>query len=356
MAGEKSLTEELVEAINMPKLKPIPAYISESDAISVEDFIQCELAREYALDTSKITWGGETNNNHVFEMYSDFSVTKDSVKLRMEMLTFVSENSARYGQYCYPLLKMHGLDLLLWTASITYFGNSADTLCLYALSDMLGVHTCVITKNHPWTTIDPNFKGSLDDIMKICQVNLVYLGNKKFGRLWKKTSQQQPSYVGINYNYSAWLVQPDPPNRVELETPRTLLDLGMSSPPTPGPMLECPPSTETDDAMDKVVGKLDCSKWKTLSRPDAMDLVISTELPCRLDVETTMNKASDHNDQPKINTPSLDVEMLMSLTTPCSVKIQRLESILFEDEPPVKTETPPPPILGPGEHFTSFKA
>ena len=352
MAGEKSLTEELVEAINMPKLTPIPAYISESDAISVEDFMQCEFAREYALDTSKVFWGGETNNNHVFEMYSDFSVTKDSVKLRMEMLTFVSENSARYEHACYPLLKMHGLDLLSWTASITYFGNSADTLCLYALSDLLGVHTCVITRNRPWTTIDPNFTGCLDDIMKICQVNLVYLGNKKFGRLLKKTSQQQPSHVGTNYNYSAWLIQPDPPNRVELETAHTLLDLGMTLPPTPAPTLECPPSTETDDAMDKVVGKVDCSTCKTLSRPDAMDLIIAAELPSRLDVQTTTDKAGDLNGQPQDNTLSLDVEMVMPLTKPCSVKIRRLESILFESDPPKKTETPPTPILGPGEHFT----
>ena len=192
-------------------MRPIPAYISEGDATSVHDYLQCNLARQYTLDTSKITWGGEINNNHVFEMYSDYSVTKDSVKLWMEMLTFVSENSTRYGQYFYPLLKMHGLDLVSWTASITYFGNSADTLCLYALSDMLGVHTCVVTKNRPWTTIDSSYHSTLEDIMKICHVNLLYLGNNKFGRLWKRTSNTQPSHVGVNYNYSAWLVQPTPP-------------------------------------------------------------------------------------------------------------------------------------------------
>ena len=120
-------------------------------------------------------------------------------------------------------------------------------------------------------------------------------------------------------------------------------------------MLECPPSTEADDAMDKVVGKLDSSSWKTLSRPDAMDLIISAESPCRLDVETNTDKASDLDDQPKIDSHSLDAEMLMSSTKLCSVKIRRLESILFEDEPPKKTETPPPPLLGPGEHFTRSK-
>lgn len=80
MAGEPSLAAELVQAIKMPSLRQIP-YISEVDAISVEEFLQCESARGLMVDTSRIMWGGEVNNNHVFEMYSEFSATKDSVKL-----------------------------------------------------------------------------------------------------------------------------------------------------------------------------------------------------------------------------------------------------------------------------------
>ena len=208
MAGKRSLAAELVQAINMPSLTSVPAYISESDATSVEEFLQCKLAKDLVVDTSKIMWGGEVNNNHVFEMYNDFSVTKDSVKLQMEMLIFVSENNTRYSNYCFPLLKMMGLDLVSWTSSMSYFGNSADTLCLYALSDMLGVHTCVITGNRPWTTVDPNFGGNLEDVLNLCHVNLLYLGEKKFARLWKKTSPDQPSHVGMNFNYPPWLMQP----------------------------------------------------------------------------------------------------------------------------------------------------
>ena len=354
MAGKKSIAEELIEAINMPKLKLIPAYISESDATSVQEFLQYDLACEYMLDTSKITWGGETNNNHVFKMYSDYSITKDSVKLRMEMLTFMSENSTRYGQYCYLLLKMHGLDLVSWTTSITYFGNSADTLCLYALSDMLGVHTCVITRNRPWTTVDSSYNGTLDDIMKICHVNLAYLGNKKFGRLWKKTSHHQPSHVGLNYNYSAWLEEPMPPNRVELKTAHTLMDLGKAA-TNMEPTLECPPSTDADDAMDKIVGKLDCSVGKNLSRPDTMDLLIKSGSPVSLDVETHHTTNDHPEQQPKKYIPALDVETLKLHTTPCTVKLRRLESILFNDEPSNRTNQPAVPALDPGEHFTHSK-
>lgn len=165
MAGNTSLAAELLQAIKMPNLRQIPAYISESDATSIEEFLQCKLAKELIVDMSKITWGGEVNNNHIFEMYSDYSATKDSVKVRMDMLVFVTENATRYSNHCFPLLKMLGLDLMSWMAKVTHFGNSADTLCLCALSEMLGVHTCVLTKNRPWTTIDPSFGGTLDDVL-----------------------------------------------------------------------------------------------------------------------------------------------------------------------------------------------
>ena len=58
MAGKPSLAAELVQAINMPSLTSVPAYISESDATSVEEFLQCKLAKDLVVDTSKIMWGG----------------------------------------------------------------------------------------------------------------------------------------------------------------------------------------------------------------------------------------------------------------------------------------------------------
>ena len=127
MAGRKSLSEELIKAINMPK---------ESDTVSVEEFMQSDVARDYLVDTSNIMWGGEVNNNCIFNIYSEYSRTKDSVRLRMEMLAFVSENTTRYIRYCFPLPTMYSSDPASRVASITYFGNSADTMCLYALSDM----------------------------------------------------------------------------------------------------------------------------------------------------------------------------------------------------------------------------
>ena len=83
------------------------------------------------------------------------------------------------------------------------------------------------------------------------------------------------------------------------------------------PLFEGPGITTNDDAMDKIVGKLDVCMWKPSNSLDAMDWIISeTENLC-VNVET---KCKDKLDV------ALNVE-----TKRCSVRLVRLDSILFGD-------------------------
>ena len=93
MAAGTSVAEELLNALKMPKLQLMPSYISEADTVSVEDFMQSNYARDYILDTSSIHWGGEINANHVFDIFADYHVTRDSNKVQLEMLEYVTVNS-----------------------------------------------------------------------------------------------------------------------------------------------------------------------------------------------------------------------------------------------------------------------
>ena len=104
MAASSSLTAELIEAINMPNLKPIPSYLSEEDALTVNLFLQSEYARYYAVDIRNIHWGGEIHHSHVFDIYAVFSASKDPVTVRLDMLKFVADNQKRYdwNAHLYP--------------------------------------------------------------------------------------------------------------------------------------------------------------------------------------------------------------------------------------------------------------
>ena len=149
-------------------------------------------------------------------------------------------------------------------------------------------------------------------------------------------------------------MQPSARNALEIETAETLISLGSSL--QHPPILDCPPPPIYDDAMDKIVEKLDTSQNCALNRIDAMDQIVSVVPENNLDVETPPVDNSVLDDIPAAQ-PRLDVEVLDQIVTPptvkiksCVIKLKRLETILQEEE---RTEVP---TLKEGEHFTRSKS
>ena len=120
MVAGKGVAEELLNALKQPKIHPMPSYISEADTVSVDDFMQSRYARDYVLDTSNIHWGGELNVNHVFDIYAGYHLSRDSNKVQLEMLEYVTVNSERYAWDCYTLLCISGLSLIDWRAKMMF--------------------------------------------------------------------------------------------------------------------------------------------------------------------------------------------------------------------------------------------
>ena len=107
----------------------------------------------------------------------------------------------------------------------------------------------------------------MHDLLQISKVNLVYLGENRFARLWKKDDPNGSSYLGPNFNFQftpqavtpakpAKPAKPHkparsaPPTQVELRTEETLLELSGNV-------------VHLLDAMDKIVGHQDtCSPPK----------------------------------------------------------------------------------------------
>ena len=225
MAAGKSVAEELLYTLKQPKLCPMPSYISDADTVSVDDFMQSRYARDYVLDTSNIHWGGELNSNHVFDIYAGYHLSRDSNKVRLEMLEYVTVNSERYAWDCYTLLCMSGLSLSDWRAKMMFCANPADTLAIYALSDQFRLHTSVITKSKLWTTITPDFNGTEWDVLETSAIKLLYMGANRFGRIWKKAVPDQPSFYGPNFNYQPMLPDNSVPSPDDVETACTLVQI-----------------------------------------------------------------------------------------------------------------------------------
>ena len=324
MAAGKSVAKELLNALKMPKLCPMPSYISEADTVSVDDFMQSRYACDYVLDTSNIHWGSELNLNHIFDIYAGYHLSRDSNKVWLEMLEYVTVNSERYAWDCYTLLCMSGLSLSNWRAKMTFWANPADTLAIYALSDQFGLRTSVITKSKLWTTITPDFQGNEWDVLDTSVVKLLYMGANRFRSIWKKAVPDQPSFYGPNLNYQPMLPDNSVPSTDDVETVCTLVQIGDNVVPymldtdiPDTPMFEGPEVSISDDAMDKIVGRLDVCMWKPSNCVDAVDQIITSPKSLCVNVETKTTS------KPKL---VVNVE-----TKRCTVKLVRLDSILFGD-------------------------
>ena len=374
-----SIAAELLQQVNLTKLHPNPHYLSASDAISVDEFEQTEYGLEYTLDTSNIQWGSAPNDSHIFDVFCEFRAHRDSVKTRLEMLRFVAENTLRYKWDCHVLLTMHGVHIDTWLKQMSYWGTRADELAIYALSDMLNVHSFVVTKNRPWTTVDSSVNGSEMEILRLCPVKLVYLSDNNFGRLWPKlipskdVSTNQTNTVPIFPDSQPLVTIPAPPTLAELETAQALVMLqkhiGDEPTATPVPNMnldnnelmlqepnvlpvlkttyfspegpswvEAEPLVALTDAMDKIVKHTDISHpepYHWMKSRDCMDIITGriSEL-----VDT-------------VNLSNLPVIECIKIK-PCIVELVRIKNIPTVKLPSLQREED---LLTLGQYFARLK-
>ena len=241
---------------------------------------------------------------------------------------------------------------------MSYWGTKADELAMYALSDTLNIHSFIVTKHRPWTTVDASVQGTPLEILHLCPVKLVFLGDNRYGRLWHKL---QPAQCVSTLQTDLLPMFPDaqpietdsaPPTLTELETAETLLTMH-AAPHTevhttnnttlelqepmvttvsqateliidrPHVSTENQYSVNLFDAMDKVVNHEDVSfaepaNW--LKFRDCMDLITGrmSEL-----VETAI--LANLFDLDQIKTPLCMIELVWIKLTP-TVKLPTLQT------------------------------
>ena len=83
------------------------------------------------------------------------------------MLNFVASNNQQYKWDCHIFFSMHAIYLDTWLKKMSYWGTKADQLAVYALSDMLSIHSFAVTKHRPWTTVDASVKGTSRDTTSV---------------------------------------------------------------------------------------------------------------------------------------------------------------------------------------------
>ena len=165
--------------------KPYAKYVSsinERDAITIDAFRTSNWANYFRIDANNTVRNGKVNPNHVFELFGSFN-GKTGYEVRTMLLQNIADNIEFYDKHSVVCLQMRAIGFDTWVESLSNERVFCDELCLTGLSFMYGRHTLVLTKNRMWSTVEMSEPVGLLDLLKICSVRLVYLGQLRFGLL-----------------------------------------------------------------------------------------------------------------------------------------------------------------------------
>ena len=198
--GENSLVV-LTFASKMPKessqgyirQRPIPSNckykysdfvdpVYETDKVPKEE-MECLSCKATHCIRLKVTDHAENDNLYnIFALYSGQDCEFIRRWLKFFMTTVYPKNFETAGHYC---LDPHGLTLDIWVDGIEDRWKG-DFLTLYGLNLMLSIHTLVHLKNNRlWTTIK-NPSPNHDNLLKMCNFHLVYVGRGLFVELTER--------------------------------------------------------------------------------------------------------------------------------------------------------------------------
>ena len=198
-SSTSSLAAELLHKISPMPYKTYVAKINECDAVTPDNFKNSRWANYFTVDFSNIVKNGCANPNHVFDLFSSFS-GHTGTEVRVKLLENIVAEMPFYERRSAVCLQMRLMNLETWVETIANKLVYCDELALIGLCYMYHRHCVVLTQNKLWSMVQADKPLNLLDLLNICSVRLIYLGNLRFGVLtWrpclpKKVSTQSPGF------------------------------------------------------------------------------------------------------------------------------------------------------------------
>ena len=169
------------------------------DAVTSDNFKNSRWANYFTVDSSNIVRNGHANPNHVFETFGSFS-GHTGTEVQVKLLENIAANMSFYERRSAVCLQMRSMNLETWVETIANELVYCDELGLMGLCYMYQRHCVVLTQNKLWSTVQADKPLNLLDLLNICSIRLIYLGNLHFGVLtWrphlpKKVATKSPGF------------------------------------------------------------------------------------------------------------------------------------------------------------------
>ena len=180
--SSSSLAAELLHKISPMPYKTYIAKINECDAVTPENFKNSRWANYSTVDSSNIVKNRRANPKLVFDIFGSFS-GHTGTEVRVKLLENIAADMSFYERRSAVCLQMRSMNLEAWVETIANELVYCDELGLMGLCYMYHRHCVLLTQNKLWSTVQADKPLNLLDLLNICSVHLIYLGNLRFGVL-----------------------------------------------------------------------------------------------------------------------------------------------------------------------------
>ena len=180
MARRKTISMELYNAIKSEDYCDFVGYLGPKDGLGIAAFLDSTCGQFYTADTTLLHCNGRrTNNNHIYQMFGEFS-GMDSEEVKMAMLKEITNNCDFYERKCMAIL--HNLDMNLshWLGHHLKKNVRADVLAIFVLSVMYDRHTVIHTNSMPWCTKKFFSREGEGNLFNCCHIHLLGVGDNMF--------------------------------------------------------------------------------------------------------------------------------------------------------------------------------
>ena len=173
--------------------------MNECDAVMPDNFKNSRWVNYFTVDSSNIVKNGRANLNHVFDTFGSFS-GHTGTEVWVKLLENIAANMSFYERRSAICLQIRSMNLETWVETIANELVYCDEIGLMGLCYMYHRHCVVLTQNKLWSTVQADKPLNLLDLLNICSVHLIYLGNLCFGVLtWqphlpKKVATKSPEF------------------------------------------------------------------------------------------------------------------------------------------------------------------
>ena len=171
---DRSITAELLSCVSSHNYVENISCLDTSDFVPIRDFPRTELGKIFVLDRSNCLRNGVINNNQLFTRFGLFS-DEEAESVQSDIMDRLQTGAKVYEYVGKEFFECRNTTFREWALSACSQYYYGDELLMFAMCQVFHRHALIICRNRYWCTAETSETMTVDDMLKLCDLHLIYI-------------------------------------------------------------------------------------------------------------------------------------------------------------------------------------